>query len=122
MNSSDRQAVSRIERLRYQKDFARCAREGKRFPSNLMTLCLFKSCDTEKRVAFSVSRRVGNAVVRSRVKRWFREAYRHNRLNIEKDTGFDGLFIVHPESRKSNFNRIKNTMAALLYKADLIKV
>lgn len=122
VDHSKRQGFPRTERLRYQKDFARCVRQGKRFSSNLMTLCLFKSCAPEKRVAFSVSRRVGNAVVRCRVKRWLREAYRHNRSEIANNYGFDGLFIVHPECGKSSFKRIKNTMDVLLHKADLINI
>jgi len=56
-------------------------------------------CADQVRVALTVSRKVGNAVVRNRVKRWLREAIRHQ-LDVVP-TGFDVVVIAHPQSAQA---------------------
>lgn len=45
------------------------------------------------RFGLAVSRKVGNAVVRNRVKRWIREAVRHERHGV---VGTDAVLIARP--------------------------
>ena len=45
------------------------------------------------RVGLTVSRRVGNAVVRNRVKRWLREVVRHRRSSLDS---WDVVIIAKP--------------------------
>ena len=47
------------------------------------------------RFGITVSRKVGNAVTRNRVKRWLREAIRHERDGLD---GGDVVFIAHPQA------------------------
>lgn len=54
------------------------------------------ACAGQVRVALTVSRKVGNAVVRNRVKRWIREAVRQQMDIVPR--GFDVVVIAHPKS------------------------
>ena len=54
----------------------------------------------QSRFGFTVSRKVGGAVVRNRVKRWLREAVRHERAALSGR--WDVVFIAHPDAAAAN--------------------
>ena len=69
----------RPQRLRATADFERVMRRGRRVRGSLLHLVHRSNGIDESRIGYSVGRRVGNAVVRNRVKRRLRElvAARH---------------------------------------------
>lgn len=62
----------------------------------------------QTRVALTVSRKVGNAVNRNRVKRWLREAIRHQGDNLP--VGFDVVVIAHPQAADATFARVDDEL------------
>lgn len=68
------------------------------------------------RYGFSVSRRVGNAVVRNRVKRLFREILRQAPLQ----TGWDIVFIARPAAASINYASLEKSINNLLAQAQLL--
>lgn len=64
------------ERLRRSADFQRCYREGRRRSGALATLHFVANDLGHPRLGVTVSRKVGNAVVRNRLKRWTRDYFR----------------------------------------------
>lgn len=52
--------------------------------------------EEQSRFGVTVSRKVGNAVIRNRVKRWLREAIRKERASLPGR--FDVVFIAHPSA------------------------
>lgn len=65
------------------------------------------------RLGISVSKKVGNSVVRHRVTRLIREAYRLNRKNIR--TGYDIVFIGRPAAADKGYSEIESAMNHLFY-------
>jgi ribonuclease P protein component len=89
MNDS---SFPRQSRLRQQADFDRVY-EGKAYAADeVLVVNGVRNGREESRLGLSVSRRVGNAVVRNRWKRLIREAFRAQRDQIP--SGFD--FVVRP--------------------------
>ncbi len=77
------QRFRRTDRLRSSKDFRRVSREGVRVASRSFVLLLAKqreaTGDGHAKLGVTVSRKVGNSVVRTRLKRQIREWFRRNR-------------------------------------------
>lgn len=84
----------RERRIRSRSDFQRIQREGRRVttPSFVLLLAASQTPGAVARLGITASKRVGNAVVRNRVKRVVREAFRHSGRLFEP--GLDVVVIV----------------------------
>ena len=68
------------------------------------------------RYGFSVSRRVGKAVVRNRIRRLLREILRQMPLK----PGWDIIFLVRPAAASSGYGRLRKSVAGLLTQIQLL--
>ena len=85
----------------------------------LAVLCYSNNDVAESRFCFSVSRRVGNAVVRNRTKRRMREAVRINLQQIKP--GYDFLLIARAATASADFWQVEAAILHLLSRAKLLE-
>ena len=70
------------------------------------------------RVGISVSKKVGNSVVRHRIKRRIKEAYRLH--ESEFDRGMDIVYIARPGAKESDFFQLESALLHLSSKHGVI--
>lgn len=92
------------ERIRKQSDFTRIYEKGSRFRGRYFNLVYLTNDLNFSRMAAVASKKVGNAVKRSKVKRWMRALFRRNKDLLE--TSFDLVMIAKPGMPDSTWNEI----------------
>ena len=88
--------------------------------SRISSLVVMKVLRNElglSRYGFSVSRRVGKAVVRNKVKRLLREILRQTSLQ----PGWDIIFIARPTAATADYSSLEKSVYDLLSRAQLLK-
>lgn len=109
-------AVVRGERyLTKTTQYASVYSKGSSWVDGLVVMKALPSGLGVSRFGLSVSRRVGNAVVRNRVKRLLREILRQTRLK----PGWDIIFIARSQAAGANFHDLEKSVGALLLRAGL---
>lgn len=113
-----------IYRLKKNFEFKIIYRKGKSFANDLLVMYILKNKkNRDKDINFynklgvSVSKKVGNSVVRSRSKRLISESFRLNDQFITK--GYDFIFIARNPIDGKNYSDVEKAMKNLIKKAGL---
>lgn len=110
-DSLSRRRRVRDTRLRRSADFAKVLAQRCRRSDAQLVVYLARNQLDYSRIGISVSRRVGNAVTRNRVRRVLREAFRCN--FSDWPTGFDVVCIVKPAAT-ADVGRLARALAELI--------
>ncbi|MCK5577434.1 MAG: ribonuclease P protein component [Dehalococcoidales bacterium] len=89
---------------------------GRSYPGNMVVLRVLPNGLELSRYGFVVSRRVGKAVVRNKVKRLFREILRQAPLK----PGRDIVIIARPRAAGAGFADLEKLILSLLSRAQLL--
>jgi ribonuclease P protein component len=95
--------------LRHRADFDRVFQQGRHSSGRLLTVRSVRNERDLSRYAYAISKRVGKAVVRNRLRRRLREALR--RLPLVE--GFDVVIIARPEAATASFQALTAELALL---------
>lgn len=85
------------ESLKKRKDFQKVYNKGKSFANKYLVMYKLSNHMESNRLGISVSKKVGNSVVRHRITRLIRESYRLNEEQFEK--GYDYVVIARPSAK-----------------------
>lgn len=107
------------ESLRKNSEFGRVYKKGRSKANYTVVLYVMKNDINRNRLGISVSKKVGNSVVRHRVKRLIKEAYR---LNEDKyECGYDIVFIARVSSKDRNFSEIEKSILHISGKMNILR-
>ena len=105
------------ESLKKNKDFQTVYHRGKSYANRLLVMYVLKNGLEKNRFGISVSKKVGNSVVRHHVTRLLRESYR---LHEEMfNSGLDIVVIARAGAKKATYHEIES---ALLHLGNLQKI
>jgi ribonuclease P protein component len=108
--------MRRKHRLTKRRDFATAYRKGRAFAHPLVALRLSPNQLPYSRYGFAVSKSVGKAVARNRVKRRLREGIR----TLPVQSGWDIVVIARSRAAAADFHALRRATAGLLSRAGVL--
>mgnify|MGYP002563289711 CR=1 FL=1 len=115
-----------IYKLRKNTEFRLVYRRGKSYANKLLVLYVFnnkKNINEENelynKVGISVSKKVGNSIVRHRVTRVIREVMRLHWGEIK--SGYDIVIVARPSAKDSDYGKFESAIFHLLNLHHLLK-
>ncbi|RME45181.1 MAG: ribonuclease P protein component [Caldilineae bacterium] len=109
--------MKRPYRLRKNADFQRVRRLGEAQSNRMLVLIALPNHLPRSRFGFAVSKRIGKAVRRNKIKRQIREAARLCQKDIQ--AGWDLLFIARAPIKEATYRQIEQAVHDLLRKHNL---
>ena len=111
-----------MESLRRQEDFKNCYEKGKNIANRYLVLYVCerrsdpgKDTDGElkvgNRIGISVSKKIGNSVVRHRIKRRIKESYRCNEKGF--NSGLDLVIVARRLTAEADYKEIESALLSL---------
>ena len=111
--------LNKVNRLKKRKEFNYIYKKGSVAHSANFTIHYVRSYNKITQIGISVSKQVGNSVIRSRVKRILSEACR---LNIEKFAVKNYIFTAKPGIVDKKSTEVEQEILRVLKKNNLLKV
>ena len=111
-----------LARLRRKRDFERVLKHGSRNSHSGFVLRSFPVPDSlETRLGVMVSKKLGKAVVRNRLRRRIRETCRRSLVAAGTSQGWDLIIIPRPVVASADWGQIHATIMRLLVSAGVIQ-
>ena len=110
--------MKRKYRLRRNSDFQQVRRLGKSYASPIMVLAFLRNELDYSRFGFVVSKRLGKAFRRNKIKRRMRESIRLRMGEIKP--GFDLVLVARKQIGQATYTEISLSLEGLLKRADLL--
>lgn len=90
--------------IKKNSDFLMVYRNGKSYANRNLVMYVMKNDQKMSRIGISVSKKVGNSVVRHRMTRLIRESYRLNEEYIKEP--YDIVVVVRVQAAKATYHEI----------------
>lgn len=108
------------QRIKKNAEFQKIFKKGKSFANRqFVVYCLIKEEEDYYRVGLSVSKKVGNAVVRNRIKRYIRQTFLE--IHDQVYPNMDYIIIARNPAAKLDFHETKKSIEHVLKIAKVLK-
>ena len=103
--------MNHSESLKKNQDFQKVYKNGTSKGNRYLVMCVLKNQYMKNRLGISVSKKVGNSVVRHRITRLIRESYRLHEMEFEK--GLDIVVVARPLAKDRSYQEIESALMHL---------
>ena len=98
--------MRRFPSIKKNSDFQRIYRDGKSYANRLLVMYVERAGGVENKIGISVSKKVGNSVVRHHIARLMREIFRLHR--DETDLGLDIVVVARQAAKEADFKKLES--------------
>ncbi|MGP4038973.1 ribonuclease P protein component [Gracilibacillus sp. D59] len=105
-------------RIKKNSEFQEVFKKGASFANRQLVIYYLQKDQQHYRVGLSVSKKIGNAVVRNQVKRYIRQAFLELDTNIKNE--YDIIIIARQPTKEMDYHEIKKSVNHLLYKTKIL--
>ena len=105
--------------IKENRDFRRIYARGKNAVSPCVVVYCRKNCLGTNRVGFTVSKKLGKAVVRNRVRRRMREIIRLNSNRLEQ--GYDLILVARTRAVEAEYSRLERDLLGCCERLHVMK-
>lgn len=98
--------------LKKNTDFQNVYKNGQSKANRYLVMYVYKNQSSTNRIGISVSKKVGNSIVRHRVTRVIREVMRLHWKEIK--SGYDIVIVARPSAKESDYGKFESAIFHLL--------
>ena len=107
------------ESLKSNRDFKNVYKNGKSYANKYLVMYVLENDLGKNRLGISVSKKVGNSVVRHRLTRLVRESYRLNECRF--NSSLNMVIVVRNTAKDKTFHEIESAFLHLCKKHKILK-
>ncbi|SIS54551.1 ribonuclease P protein component [Salimicrobium flavidum] len=111
--------MKKAYRIKKNKEFQNVFKNGKSFANRQLVLYYLKKDQPHFRIGLSVSKRIGNAVMRNKVKRYLREAF--HELEDELHQDYDFVIIARKPVNAMEYHDVKKSLQHVCKRSGVLK-
>ncbi|CAM3198463.1 ribonuclease P protein component [Filibacter tadaridae] len=112
--------MNKRQRVKKDKEFQQVFKTGKSIANRqFVVYSLRKEGQIEFRIGLSVSKKVGNAVTRNRIKRYIRQSFLEMKEEVQDN--MDYVIIARHQAAKLDFHETKKSLQHVLRIAKVLK-
>lgn len=100
-----------FESIKKNSNFLKVYRQGKSYANKYLVMYVLETGMDKNRYGITVSKKVGNSVVRHRITRLIRESIRLNATNLEK--GYDIVIVARNTAKDRKYLEIESAVLHL---------
>lgn len=104
--------MKKTKALKKNQDFREIYSTGISYANKNLVMYIRKNGTDENRLGISVSKKVGNSVIRHRITRLIRESYRLNEESVSK--GLDIVVVARLGAKEKSFFEIESSLLHLM--------
>ena len=108
-----------MESIRKNEDFRLCYKTGRSYACRYLVVYIRDNGTAKNRIGISVSKKVGNSVVRHRICRLVRESYRLHEK--EFDSGSDIVVVARRPADGATYFEVESALLDLLRRAGIYR-
>ncbi|MDG5789404.1 ribonuclease P protein component [Evansella sp. AB-P1] len=112
--------MKKLNRLKKNEEFQEVFQKGKSVANRQFVVYYLKKENQKNvRIGLSVSKKIGHAVMRNRIKRLIRESLRELMVNIMND--YDVVIIARKPTSQMELSQMKNSLSHVLHLSGVLQ-